>query len=208
MGLALARRLVELHGGRLWLDEPDGAGTCVRFVLPQAARPVGARHSPVETRLKIEDPGAPLVLVVEDDPQASDLLAHYIEAGGYAVARAYTAAEGLAMAERVRPFAITLDPALPDGDGLDLLRTLRTRTALATVPVVIVSVSPPRDDAVRTPAVVPGMCTPSAISAGYNHTCTSSPSGLQCWGLNSNYQLGAEQPYMGGPVQVPLSCGP
>jgi PAS domain S-box-containing protein len=148
VSLALARKLVELHGGKLWLDGDNGDGTAVRFLLPQTARPAGARTSPNEPMHVPEgaDPGTPVVLVVEDDPQASDLLAHYIEAAGYNVARAYTAAQGFAMAEEMRPFAITLDPALPDGDGLDLLIRMRSHASLARIPVVVISVSPPRGD--------------------------------------------------------------
>lgn len=147
VSIALARKLIELHGGRMWLDAPPGTGTAVRFALPQTARPIGARVSPIEPMRVPTDGTAPLVLVVEDDEQASDLLAHYLEEGGFAVARAYTATQAVAMAQRLPLFAITLDPALPDGDGLDMLRTLRSQDgALARIPVVVVSVSEPRDD--------------------------------------------------------------
>lgn len=138
MGLALARKLVDLHGGRMWLDSPGGGGTAVKFVLPLVARSASPTPAPSGSP---SAGGEPLVLVIEDEPTTSDLLVHYLMEAGYAVARAYTAAQGLALARSLRPVAITLDPALPDGDGLDVLAELRSDPALGDVTVVVVSVS-------------------------------------------------------------------
>lgn len=146
LGLALARKLVELHGGRMWIESAPGRGTLVRFTVPVNARVKNGRASePVRREPSSGD--EPLVLVIEDDPSASELLAHYLIEGGYAVARAYNRADGLAMAKSLHPAAITLDPALPDGDGLEILPDLRAHSVLWGIPVVVVSVSPPRPGA-------------------------------------------------------------
>ena len=153
VSLALAHRLAQLHGGRLAIESGEGVGTTMRILLPVTARPVG-RQTPAEPIDAPEGEGdMPLALVVGDDLQASDLLAQTIEGGGYRVARAYTASQGRMLAARLSPAAITIDPALPDGDGLDLLRELHAAPAFAEVPIVVVSVSAPREDVTRLGAV-------------------------------------------------------
>jgi CheY-like chemotaxis protein len=87
----------------------------------------------------------PLVLVVEDDPHASELIWHYLADGGYAVARAYTGEQAVRMAQELRPSAITLDTLLPDRDGLEVLALLKSLPATCGIPVVVVSVMERRD---------------------------------------------------------------
>lgn len=140
MSLVLARKLVELHGGRLWLEGTEPQGTTVRFVVPRfvsAQRPADAS----EPSGPAGGEGRPLVLVIEDDPQTAELLEHHLTHAGYAVATARTAERGRAMALSLRPHAITLDPALPDFDGLDMLAYLRRQPGGTDLHVVVVSVS-------------------------------------------------------------------
>ena len=134
VGLALARRLVELHGGKIWLESEVGKGTAVTFQLPVAGRPHDRPAPPPA-------PLGPLVLVVEDDPHASELLWHYLADSGYAVARAYTGAQAVRMAQELKPSAITLDTLLPDRDGLEVLALLKSLPATRDIPVVVVSVT-------------------------------------------------------------------
>jgi signal transduction histidine kinase/ActR/RegA family two-component response regulator len=144
VGLALSRRLVELHGGKIWLESEVGKGTAVTFQLPVAGRPydlVAPRGNDNGERPRL----GPLVLVVEDDPHASELLWHYLADSGYAVARAYTGEQAVRMAQELRPSAITLDTLLPDRDGLEVLARLKSLPATRDIPVVVVSVMERRD---------------------------------------------------------------
>lgn len=140
MSLALARKLIELHGGRLWLEGADPRGTTVRFSVPQKAKTAPPEGAGVPVRLP-EAEGRPLVLIIEDDPQTAELLEHHLSHAGYAVATAHTAERGREMALTLQPRAVTLDPALPDFDGLDMLAELRKQPAGADLHVVVVSVS-------------------------------------------------------------------
>jgi CheY-like chemotaxis protein len=146
MSLVLARKLVELHGGRLWLEGAQPHGTTVRFVLPR--RPAAPEPAGDPPGRAPEKEGRPLVLVIEDDPQTAELLEHHLAHAGYAVATARTAERGRAMALALEPHAVTLDPALPDFDGLDMLADLRQQPGGRDLHVVVVSVSKPRDRAV------------------------------------------------------------
>lgn len=78
----------------------------------------------------------PLVLVVDDEPQMHRFLRPALEAAGYCVIRADTAAEGLRLAASRAPDAVLLDLGLPDMDGQAMLARLR---AFSVVPVLVVS---------------------------------------------------------------------
>jgi DNA-binding NtrC family response regulator len=65
------------------------------------------------------------ILIVDDDPNISGLIGDRLELEGYRVLKAGTAREGLDMVRTGRPTAVLLDMMLPDGDGIEVLRTLR-----------------------------------------------------------------------------------
>ena len=146
LGLALTRKFVELHGGRIWVESEIGQGSVFRLVLPLAQRGLGAQPDVAESEASTESPGAgPLVLVVEDDRQAWDLLAHHLVHAGYRVARASSGQQALMMARDLRPDAITLDIVLPDQDGLTVLTQLKAHPDTQATPVIVVSISEDRE---------------------------------------------------------------
>ncbi|WP_428395868.1 response regulator [Lichenicoccus sp.] len=77
-----------------------------------------------------------LILVVDDEPQIHRFLRPALEAAGYSVARADTAAEGLRLAASRSPDAVLLDLGLPDLDGQEALGRLR---AFSAVPVLMLT---------------------------------------------------------------------
>ncbi len=150
LGLAISRQLVGLMGGVMGAEsEGRGKGSRFYFTLP-IHRPgkelYWRRREDVEAALVPQGPeGGPLVLVVEDDPEFSELLRLTLQKHGFRTVYAATADDGLEAARRLRPDAITLDYGLPARDdarlrdGWDLLSALRTDPALADIPVVIVT---------------------------------------------------------------------
>jgi CheY-like chemotaxis protein len=82
----------------------------------------------------------PLVIVVEDDPGAAELLSRQIGRAGFRTEIAHTGAEALAMAKERKPAAITLDIQLPDVDGWEVLTRLKRDEVTSDIPVIVVSV--------------------------------------------------------------------
>ena len=143
LGLALTRRLVEAHGGRIELESARGKGTTFTVTLPAGApRASVDRSTPSLPRPTVELND---VLVIEDDPSAVRLLREYLEPAGYAVRVAADGETGLAMAAERRPSAIVLDVLLPGIDGWEALRRLKANAALADVPVIMLTVVDERD---------------------------------------------------------------
>jgi len=79
---------------------------------------------------------APMILLIEDEPQMRRFLRVALEGSGYRYLEAATGQEGLALAVQHRPDAILLDLGLPDMDGLDLMARLRE---WSRTPVIVIS---------------------------------------------------------------------
>jgi PAS domain S-box-containing protein len=125
IGLSLVRGLVTLHGGTI-VARSDGPGTGSEFTIclpighpaetiPDAQPRYG---TPAETGLK--------VLVVDDNRDAAETCAALLEASGHQVQTAYTGTQALELAHSLRPDALLADISLPDIDGFELARKLRT----------------------------------------------------------------------------------
>jgi len=138
LGLSIAKSIVDRLGGSIGHEPREGGGSRFYFELRSAD----------EYRDRNEAGGAhrPRVLVCEDDPHVAALLQTLLGAHGYAVDVAADAAAALDRARSGRYVAMTLDLILPDGNGIDVIRSLRADPRTAELPIVVVSV---RADAAR-----------------------------------------------------------
>ena len=142
LGLAITKRLVEQQGGRISLESELGKGTRFTFVLigVEPAPKVHPVVEPVSTSvLGASGRLAPLVLIVDDEVPARELLVSYLEPE-YRVAMAESGAEAVAKAQQLRPDVITLDVLMPNSNGFDTLVALRKNPETATIPVIILSI--------------------------------------------------------------------
>ena len=143
LGLAITKRLVERQGGTIRVTSELGRGSCFTFTLPAGRAGVEAPE-PVPSEVSLADldrsEGKPLVLVVDDEPSARELLASYLEGAGYAVTAVGSGAEAVERARQLRPAAITLDILMPGGSGFGTLSELKKTVETAHIPIIVVSV--------------------------------------------------------------------
>lgn len=79
------------------------------------------------------------ILIVEDNVQNRYLMSFMLEKTGYSVVLAETGAEAIAIAVRERPDMILMDIELPDMDGLEVTRRIRSSPADGSIPIVAVT---------------------------------------------------------------------
>jgi CheY-like chemotaxis protein len=133
LGLTLCRRIVELFGGRMWLDSTPGVGSTFGFSVP--GLPPQA-HEFTSPGLRV----VPVVVLVDDDRASLDLISAYLDGSPTRAVRARDGVEALELIRRVLPTAVVLDIKLPRLDGWQVLTELKADPATADIPVVIASV--------------------------------------------------------------------
>jgi PAS domain S-box-containing protein len=140
LGLALTKRIVEVHGGRVGVTSTVGQGSTFFAVMPMVT--IGAREP--DSRLGATPPkgdstGAPTVLVIEDGERERLWLLQTLTEAGYVV-EAVATGEGAVARCRERAFnAITLDILLEGESGLDVLRQIREEGLNTTTPIIAVT---------------------------------------------------------------------
>jgi signal transduction histidine kinase/CheY-like chemotaxis protein len=142
LGLAITKRLVAQQGGRISLESEFGKGSRFTFTLPAGSR--GSETPPLNepSRQLIvvgEGCGKPLILVVDDETTARELLASYL-CPEYRIAMAQSGEEAVKQARHLRPDAITLDVLMSGGNGFETLAALKKAPETANIPIIIVSI--------------------------------------------------------------------
>ena len=134
--LPVAKMLIEMHGGRLWIESKADQGNTFTFILPQEVD--------IPSNVTVEQPEetdqAHTVLVVEDDEDIAQLIALQLRREGFEVLTTPYGEEAVSLAQ-TRPIdLITLDMMLPDTTGMDVLHQIKANPDTANIPVIIVSV--------------------------------------------------------------------
>ena len=132
LGLTLSRRIVDLHGGRLWVDSDEGRGSAFRFSVPVHRAAVGEAGPDAS--------GGAVVLLVEDDRRSADLMRILLADQGFRVLHAASGEEALDAVARELPAAVVLDIRLPGISGWEVLARVKGDPASADVPVIVVSI--------------------------------------------------------------------
>lgn len=138
LGLTLCRKFTELLGGTISVISRPGEGSTFIVRLPR------------NTQALAKAPGKPImplqpslhrgkILIIDDDPSLREAVSRMLTKEGFWVAMASDGEEGLQMAKVLRPHIITLDIAMPDMDGWQVLSRLKDDPDLKNIPVVILT---------------------------------------------------------------------
>jgi CheY-like chemotaxis protein/two-component sensor histidine kinase len=164
LGLAIVRHLVEMHGGSVRAEsEGEGRGATftldlpVRAVRPEVEQEVVAYSEEEDDRQASCPPQLQgiKVLVVDNEPDARDLVQNMLEQCGALVETASSTAEALSFLEQSKPDVLVSDIGMPGEDGYDLIRRVRAQESGASLPAVALTAYVGEEDRRR------------ALSAGY-----------------------------------------
>ncbi len=141
LGLTIVQRMIEAHGGRVWLHSNGRSrGTTVRIELPLLAGAAAeASPAPSPTLSLRAAAGRLRVLVVDDNRDAATLLAQSLQQSGFETRTVHDGPSALAFAADWKPAAVLLDIGLPAMDGYEVAR--RLRAAHAPSPPLLVAVT-------------------------------------------------------------------
>ena len=124
IGLSLAKRFIEMHGGTITADsEGPGKGSVFTMSLPiiiqtgLPARPADAPRLPIAANRR--------VLVVDDNRDGADMLQQLLEADGFTVNAVYNGLDALDAVRAQRPDIIVMDIGMPEMDGYETVRRIR-----------------------------------------------------------------------------------
>jgi PAS domain S-box-containing protein len=143
LGLALVKRLVELHGGQVAVSSKVGIGSRFSVELPCSWRcPINpgaeantASQGHSEFRPRSETTGA-LILLAEDNEANISTVSSYLKAKGYKVVVANDGQAAVATAQAERPDLILMDVQMPEMDGLTAIAQIRQDPSLVNVPII------------------------------------------------------------------------
>jgi CheY-like chemotaxis protein len=156
LGLAISQRLCRLMDGEITVVSELGVGSTFTIDLPISgalgtSRPcapasIVVKERPRTSPLIFGDASAPLVLCIDDDPGARELLRLLLTQEGYRVALAGDGEEGLRLAKELAPSLIMLDVMMPPPDGWGVLAAIKADPEIADIAVIMVTII---DDATR-----------------------------------------------------------
>jgi PAS domain S-box-containing protein len=151
LGLAISRRFCRMLGGDVVVKSEPGKGSRFSISLPTvlpgmaeaadtsaAAMTVATPDEETLNEIRLRGAGR-TVLVIDDDPEACEIIERFLVRDGFEVVIANSGEEGLRLAHTIAPAAITLDVMMPDIDGWAVLRLLKADPHLRDTPVVMIT---------------------------------------------------------------------
>lgn len=132
LGLALAKQLVELHGGWIGVESTPDVGSIFTVRLPSSH----LREIKVRIPAIVEQPRGRIVLIEHDEDNAN-VVCDVLTAAGYQVVWLLEGSAAIDQIQALHPFAVITNTQLPDINGARLIQSLRQNSAMSGVKVMV-----------------------------------------------------------------------
>jgi DNA-binding response OmpR family regulator len=137
---------VQLMKGRISVESESGKGATFTVYLPAQVVAETSEHgrstanNDVASSSDESKARKDTILVIDDDASVRDLMSRFLGKLGFHVVATASGEEGVRLARQVRPLVITLDVVMPECDGWTVLKKLKSDSALANIPVIMVTI--------------------------------------------------------------------
>jgi PAS domain S-box-containing protein len=138
LGLPIVRSLVELHGGKVWVQSEPGQGSTFSFTLPAANTDAAAWKASLSHQSASEGKMAK-ILIAEDEKDIRELIVFSLNFAGFEVVAAVDGQEALEKALEAKPDLIMMDVRMPRMTGYEACAKMKQMDELKHIPVVILS---------------------------------------------------------------------
>ena len=171
LGLSITKRLVELHGGTIWVQSKQGQGSTFKFTLPISkeepdallpSAPVALRSQNLNNAIaasnnvvtevpvsRVEPTEGPYVLIVDDETVNRIVLKAYLKDTNYQISEAASGEQALSYLDNHRVDLIVLDIMMPGMSGYQVCEIIRQKYSIRELPVVFASAKSQREDLLK-----------------------------------------------------------
>jgi two-component system sensor histidine kinase ChiS len=156
LGLSITKQLVELHGGKIWVESEEGQGSRFSVSLPVSPKALRALSTDSNEKLsrvrtyiepqvvtnvnvREEDSSFFTVLIVDDEAVNRQVLVNQLSLHNYIVIQAVNGPEALEVIKNIKPDLVLLDVMMPKMSGYEVCQKIRERYSAAELPVVMLT---------------------------------------------------------------------
>ncbi|MDD4664291.1 MAG: ATP-binding protein, partial [Caldisericia bacterium] len=147
LGLAIAKRYTEMLKGEIHVESTPGKGSLFLVTMPisldrenQTSVELTKHKQATDVKSSpIDEKQSKIIVIIEDSDPATIQLKDILQREGYQILSAQNGVEGLQLIEQRKPDGIILDLMMPEMDGFEVLKTLRSNPAYRDLPVLILT---------------------------------------------------------------------
>jgi len=150
LGLSIVKKILNIVGSKITVSSQVGEGSVFSIYIPliqgeKASMPslTLEREEDTDTN-EMEDVTKKIILVIDDEPDVLEMMRDIVRRTDYRVVGASSGKEGIELAKKIRPYLIITDIFMPDKNGWEIIKELKSNPITLDIPIFVISISDER----------------------------------------------------------------